>query len=74
MLAEIKVIAQEVVSNPTVTPIAALAATKVSYTYIEWANVALEIGTSVLGIVMLIVLIRYHYQKTKALIKENKDN
>ena len=41
--------------------------------WIEWGTPVFDVITSVLGVILVCILIRYHWQNTKKIIRENKE-
>ncbi len=71
MKPETKQIIETIASNPKTSYFAVFITTLETW-WIEWGNPLVDAAASILGLVLLIVLIRYHLQNTKKLIKENK--
>ncbi len=61
---------EAVISNPK-TSFLAIAITNFSNWWIEWGNPLISAATSICGLVLTIVLIRYHIQKTKELLEKS---
>lgn len=64
-------ITEAVISNPK-TSYFAIAITNFSNWWVEWGNPLISAATSIGGLILTIVLIRYHLQKTKELLNKNK--
>ena len=64
-------IGEAIASNPK-TSMMVVAMTNLSNWWVEWGSPLVSFTTSILGLVLLIVLIRYHWENTKKLIRENK--
>ena len=71
MKESLKQLADVTVSSPKASWLA-IAVTNMSNWFVEWGNPLISTGTSILGFILLIVLIRYHWENTKRIIKENK--
>lgn len=69
MKEEIKQAAEAIASHPKTT--AVIAASPI-YAIINNLNPIMDFVASLLGIILVAVLIRYHWQNTKKVIKENK--
>lgn len=67
---EIKQVAEAVASHPKTS---ALIATTPLYAFINSLNPVLDFIATSLGIVLVVVLIRYHWQNTKKILKDNKE-
>lgn len=66
-------IIEAVISNPK-TSLVVVAITNFSNWWIEWGNPLVDAAASILSLVLLIVLIRYHLQNTKKLLQKNSKN
>ena len=64
-------ILEEIIANPK-TSFLAVATTNFSNWWIDWGSPIISAVSSILSIVLLVVLIRYHLQNTKKLIRENE--
>tara|TARA_R100000541_G_scaffold59277_1_gene72590 strand:+ start:613 stop:837 length:225 start_codon:yes stop_codon:yes gene_type:complete len=69
MKEETKQIAEAVATHPKVS-LAVVALTNISVWWVEWVDPIVDSFTSLLGLVLVCVLIRYHWQNTKKLKKE----
>ncbi len=69
MREEAKQIVEAVASHPKTS---AVIAASPLYTLINNLNPIMDFVASLLGIVLVFVLIRYHWQNTKKVINENK--
>lgn len=67
---EAKQIGEAIASHPKTT---ALIASSPIYAWINSLNPVLDFVATLLGIVLVAVLIRYHLQNTKKIIKESND-
>lgn len=65
-------IIETVISDPK-TSYFAVFLTNVSNWWVDWGSPIVDAAASLLGIILLVVLIRYHLQKTKELLKSNKN-
>ena len=65
-------ITEAIVSSPK-TSFFAVAVTNFSNWWIDWGSPIVSAVTSILGLVLLIILIRYHLQNLKRLIRENEE-
>lgn len=66
-------IVDEIVNNPR-TSIATVVTTNFSNWWLEWGSPVVSAMASVLGVILLVVLIRYHLENLRRLIRENKDD
>ncbi len=64
-------VTEAVLSNPK-TSLLAVMVTNLSNWWIDWGSPIIDATASVLGVVLLIILIRYHLHKTSAIIKDSK--
>ena len=64
-------ITEAVISNPK-TSLLAVAVTNLSNWWIDWGSPLTSAATSILSIILLIVLIRYHLHNTNAIIKDTE--
>lgn len=71
MKEELKHAAEAIASHPKTS---AVIAASPLYALINQLNPLLDFIATILGIVLVGVLIRYHWQNTKKLTKENKEN
>lgn len=61
-----------IASHPK-TAIAVAGAANFNSWWLDWGSPVVDAATSILGVVLVAVLIRYHWQNTKKLMKENED-
>ncbi len=69
MKEEVKQIAEAVATHPK-TSLLIVALTNISTWWVEWVDPVVDAGTSLLGLILVCVLIRYHWQNTKKLKRE----
>lgn len=60
---------ESIASHPKTT---AVIASSPLYAFINKLNPVMDFVATILGIILVLVLIRYHWQNTKKVIKENK--
>lgn len=68
---ELKHAVEAIASHPK-TAVAVAAASNFNTWWLDWGSPVVDAITSVLGIVLISVLIRYHWQNTKKVIKESE--
>ena len=73
MKEETRQIGEAIASHPK-TAYAVIMLTNISAWWVEWVDPLVDAVTSVLGVVLVSVLIRYHWQNTKKLKKEINEN
>jgi len=69
--AESKQIIEAIISNPKLGYFAVFITTLETW-WIEWGNPLISAVSSILGVVLLVILILYHFQNLIKLIRENK--
>ena len=62
---------EAVMSNPK-TSLLVAAFANASNWWVEWGNPIVDAAASILSLVLVITLIRYHLHKTKAILDESK--
>ncbi len=72
MKEELRQTAEAIASHPK-TAVAVAAASNFNTWWLDWGSPIVDAITSILGVVLITVLIRYHWQNTKKVIKESKD-
>ncbi|MCP3700372.1 MAG: hypothetical protein GY920_17920 [Aliivibrio sp.] len=73
MREETRQIGEAIASHPK-TAYMVIMLTNISAWWVEWVDPLVDAVTSVLGVVLVSVLIRYHWQNTKKLKKEINEN
>lgn len=62
----------EVIASHPKTAVPVAAASNFNTWWLDWGSPIVDAITSILGIVLVSVLIRYHWQNTKKVINENE--
>jgi hypothetical protein len=70
MKEELRQTTEAIASHPK-TAVAVAAGANFNSWWLSWGSPIVDAVTSILGIVLVSVLIRYHWQNTKKIIKEN---